>query len=170
MIQLEATMTSDIVPWCQKLQGIHVEGICIHGTVNLICFYSPSPKIISTADITNDELCQTAQLLCQTLWNLSKESHERPHSDNNPSKLQIFSNLSVMSFWIYVSSLAPTPWPYLASQIRVIMRQHCPALPCIAPTMSHPRARGANNSLQSELSDPLLSSMQCWTPISHNQQ
>ena len=93
MIQLEATMTSDIVPWCQKLQGIHVEGICIHGTVNLICFYSPSPKIISTADITNDELCQTAQLLCQTLWNLSRESHERPQSDNSPSKLLILFKL-----------------------------------------------------------------------------
>ena len=64
---------------------------------------------------------------------------------------------------------APAPWPYLASQIRVIMRQHCPALPCIAPTMSHPLALGSNNSLQSELSDPLLSSiMHCSTPISQN--
>ena len=79
-----------------------------------------------------------------------------------------FSTLSVMSFLIYVPSQAPTPWPYLASQIRVIMRQHCPALPCIAPTMSHPLALGSNNSLQSELSDPLLSSMHCSTPISQN--
>ena len=82
------------------------------------------------------------------------------------------------NFWFYLNSFphkvlylyflsAPAPWPYLASQITVIMRQHCPALPCIAPTMSHPLALGSNNSLQSELSDPLWSSMQCWRPSAH---
>ena len=142
-----------------------------HSTMNFYTSNSLSIylNIFSTADITNDELCQTAQLLCQTLWNLSRESHERPQSDNSPSKLLILFKLfpSWVSVYLYFLS-APAPWPYLASQIRVIMRQHCPALPCIAPTMSHPLALGSNNSLQSELSDPLLSSMHCSTPICQN--
>ena len=169
MIQLEATMTSDIVPWCQKLQGIHVEGI-------FMVQWTLSASILH---LQNSFLQQTLQMMnCVKQRNfyvkLFETCQRRVTSAHNLittcPNFWFFSTLSVMSFWIYVSSLAPTPWPYLASQIRVIMRQHCPALPCIAPTMSHPRARGANNSLQSELSDPLLSSMQCWTPISHNQQ
>ena len=96
MFQLEATMTSDIVPQCQKWQGESCWSN-IHGLWSILLCLNISPAIyLFYTDITNDELCQTAQLLCQTLWNLSRESHERPHH----------TLITRQNFWFYLNSFS----------------------------------------------------------------
>ena len=172
MIQLEATMTSDIVPWCQKLRRIHVWRISIvQWTLYLYLLLLPIQIYLQLSFLQ-----QTLQMMnCVKQRNFYVKLFQTCQGRGTSAHNLITAR---PNFWFYLNSFphkvlylyflsAPAPWPYLASQITVIMRQHCPALPCIAPTMSHPLALGSNNSLQSELSDPLLSSMQCWTPSAH---